>query len=392
MEASAIREILKVAASPDVISLAGGLPAPESFPLDLMPGLLQAVLTRHGAAALQYDASEGFRPLREALAPHLAARGVEATAEQVLVTSGSQGALDGIGKVLISPGDVVVMEAPTYLGALQAFNPYGPRYVQVETDEEGLLPASLEAVLARERVAFVYAVPTFQNPTGRTLSRERRIQVARILQQHDTLLVEDDPYSDLRYVGEALPPVRALAPEHVVYLGTLSKTFAPGLRVGFCVAPAEVQRLLVIARQGVDLHTSTLSQALAAEYLEGGHLDARLPATLDLYRPRRQALLDAFERHLPEGFRWTRPDGGMFLWVQGPHGHGRPPLDTERLYQRAVLRGVAFVPGRHFYVDGDSPAARASMRFNFTASEPEILDHAVRLLAEAIDEELAAQA
>lgn len=385
MEASAIREILKVAVSPDVISLAGGLPAPESFPLDLLPGLLDAVVSRYGAAALQYDASEGFAPLREALVPHLAVRGVEATAEQVLITSGSQGALDGLGKVLISPGDVVAVEAPTYLGALQAFNPYQPRYVQIETDEEGLLPESLDRVLAQERVAFVYAVPTFQNPTGRTLSAQRRRQVAAILQQHDTLLVEDDPYSDLRYVGEALTPIRSLAPEHVVYLSTLSKTFAPGLRVGLCVAPAEVHRWLVIARQGVDLHTSTLNQALAAEYLAGGHLDARLPATIDLYRPRREALLAAFARELPEGFRWTEPDGGMFVWMQGPHG-----LDAERLYARAVQRGVAFVPGRYFFVDDQAPGARSTMRFNFTSSEPEVLDHAVRLLAEAIDEELAA--
>lgn len=387
MEASAIREILKVASSPDVISLAGGLPAVESFPLDLMPALLEAVLERHGGAALQYDASEGFRPLREALVPLLADRGVHVTADEVLITSGSQGALDGLGKVLISPGDVVVVEAPTYLGALQAFNPYQPRYVQVETDEEGLLPESLDRVLASERVAFVYAVPTFQNPTGRTLSAARREQVARILRDHEALLVEDDPYSALRYVGEPVAPIRSLAPEHVVYLSTLSKTFAPGLRVGLCVAPAEVQRWLVIARQGVDLHTGTLDQALAAEYVAGGHLEARLPATLDLYRPRREALLAAFERYLPEGCRWTRADGGMFVWVEGPRG-----LDAERLYARAVARGVAFVPGRYFYVDDEVPGARSAMRFNFTACEPEVLDHAVRLLAETMHEELSEQA
>ncbi len=384
MGASAIREILKVATSPDVISLAGGLPATESFPVSLMPSLLQSVLERYGGGALQYDASEGFRPLREALVPHLARRGVHVNADEVLVTSGSQGALDGLGKVLISPGDVVAVEAPTYLGALQAFNPYEPRYVQVETDDEGLLPESLDRVLATEPVRFVYAVPTFQNPTGRTLSPARRHQVAEVLRARDALLVEDDPYSDLRYVGEPVDPIRSLAPEHVVYLTTLSKTFAPGLRVGVCIAPADVQRWLVVARQGVDLHTGTLDQALAAEYLAGGHLEERLPLIRDLYRPRREALLAAFERHLPEGCRWTEPDGGMFLWVQGP-----PGLDAERLYARAIERGVAFVPGRYFYVDDSVPGARATMRFNFTASEPDVLDGAVRLLAEAIHEELA---
>jgi 2-aminoadipate transaminase len=231
-------------------------------------------------------------------------------------------------------------------------------------------------------VKFVYAVPTFQNPTGRTLSLERRHHVAEILRRHDALLVEDDPYSDLRYVGERVTPIKALAPDHVVYLGTLSKTFAPGLRVGFAVAPAEIHRWLVIARQGVDLHTSTLSQALGAEYLLGGHLDRRLPRTLALYEPRRAALLEAFERYLPEGFRWTRPDGGMFLWVEGPAG-----LDSQRLYDRAIQRGVAFVPGRYFFVD--QSRGMATLRMNFTASEPEVLDHAVRLIADAISDELA---
>lgn len=381
MEASAIREILKVATSPNVVSLAGGLPAPASFPLELMEELMGNVLAKYGAQALQYDASEGFAPLREALVPHLADRGVRASVEEILVFSGSQGVLDGLGKILISPGDVVAVETPTYLGALQAFNPYEPRYVPMETDDEGLIPASLEAVLAREAVKFVYLVPTFQNPTGRTLSLERRRAVAAILERHHALLIEDDPYSALRYEGEAVPPIKTLAPGNVVYISTLSKTFAPGLRLGFCVAPELIRRWLVIARQGVDLHTSTLGQALAAEYLVGGHLERQLPRIIELYRPRQQAMLDALARHLPEDFRWTHPEGGMFVWVTGPAG-----FDAERMYARCVERGVAYVPGKYFFIDQE--AGLGTLRMNFTAESPEVIARAVSTIAEVIAEEL----
>lgn len=379
MEASAIREILHAASSPGVISLAGGLPADDSFPIALMESLMAAVLGRYGGRALQYDASEGFQPLREALVPHLGARGVTATAEDVVVFTGSQGVLDAAGKVLISPGDVVAVEAPTYLGALQAFNPYEPRYVQIETDDDGLIPEALDAALARQRVKFIYLVPTFQNPTGRTLSLERRRAVAEILRRRDALLIEDDPYSDLRYTGAALPPIHSLAPEHVVYISTLSKTFAPGLRLGFCVAPEALRRWLVIARQGVDLHTSTLGQALATEYVAGGHLERQLPAILDLYRPRQQAMLDALERHLPEGFRWTRPEGGMFVWVQGPAG-----LDSEALNRQVLARGVAFVPGKYFFVE--QAEGLSTLRMNFTAADPEAIDRAVGIIGETVTE------
>ncbi|MFN0094889.1 MAG: PLP-dependent aminotransferase family protein [Dehalococcoidia bacterium] len=382
MEASAIREILKVASSPGVISLAGGLPAAESFPLDLMEELMGTVLAKHGGRALQYDASEGWGPLREALVPHLAQRGVDAAAGEIVVFSGSQGVLDALGKILISPGDVVAVEAPTYLGALQAFNPYEPRYAEIATDDDGLIPESLDAVLGREPVKLVYLVPTFQNPTGRTLPLARRQQVAEILRRHNVLLVEDDPYSDLRYSGERVPPIRSLAPEHVAYVSTLSKTFAPGLRLGFCVAPEPILRWMVIARQGVDLHTSTLTQALAAEYVSGGHLERQVPKIIELYRPRQEAMLDALGRHLPEDFHWTRPQGGMFVWVEGPAG-----LDAVRLYGRALERGVAFVPGRYFFVD--DAAGHATLRMNFTAADPATIDRALGTLGEAIAEELA---
>ena len=384
MAASAVREILKVASSPGVISLAGGLPAAESFPLEIMEELTGTVLAKYGAKALQYDASEGFGPLREALAPHLLARGVTASADEILVFSGSQGVLDTAGKIYISPGDVVAVEAPTYLGALQAFNPYEPRYVELETDDGGLIPESLDRVLATERVKFVYLVPTFQNPTGRTLSLVRRKQVAEILMRHDALLLEDDPYSDLRYSGERVAPIKSLAPDHVIYVSTLSKTFSPGLRVGFCVAPVDTHQWMVIARQGVDLHTSTWTQALAAEYISGGHLERQLPRIIELYRPRQQAMLAALERHLPEDFQWTRPEGGMFVWIRASAG-----IDTERLYPRVVERGVAFVPGKFFYVHQEDGVS--TLRMNFTAADPETIDRAVAIIGDVIAEELGAR-
>ncbi len=383
MEASVIREILKVASSPGMISLAGGLPAPESFPVDLIEELTGAVLAKHGSRALQYDASEGFMPLREALVDHLARRGIPTTADGVLVMSGSQSLLDGIGKILISPGDAVAVEAPTYLGALQAFDPYEPRYVELETDDDGLNPASLDDVLSANRVKFTYLVPTFQNPTGRTLSLERRRQVAEILQHHDALLLEDDPYSDLRYAGVPVPPIKSLAPGNVVYSTTLSKTFAPGLRLGVCVAPPFIQRWLVTARQGVDLHTNTFAQALAAEYLAAGHLERQLPKILALYAPRQQAMLESLERHLPEDFRWSRPEGGMFVWVEGPDR-----FDAESLQRRVIERGVAFVPGKYFYTSPE--AGGATLRMNFTAADPATIEYAVSLIADASAEELAA--
>ena len=245
MGASAIREILKVVSQPGMTSLAGGIPAPASFPMEIIGKLSSAVLETYASSAFQYDHTEGFPPLREALVGHLAAKGVNATAEQVLVTSGSQGALDAIGKLLISKGDRVAVEAPTYLGALQAFNPYEPDYLRLATDGDGVIPESLDEVLRAQRVKFVYLVPTFQNPTGRTLPLERRRRIAEILRRHDALLFEDDPYSDLRYRGEAPPTIQSMAPEHVVYAGTLSKTFAPGLRIGFLVAPEAIRRWLV---------------------------------------------------------------------------------------------------------------------------------------------------
>ena len=380
MGVNAIREILKVVSQPGMISLAGGIPAPESFPLDLMRPLYQTVLDKYGAAALQYDPTEGFGPLREALVDQLHPRGIHAAAKEILIASGSQGVLDALGMVLISKGDRVAVEAPTYIGALQAFTPYEPRYVTIATDEQGLVPEALEAALQEKKIKFIYLVPTFQNPTGRTLSLERRMAVARLIQKYDALLVEDDPYSALRYRGDHLPPIKSLARNHVVYVSTLSKVFAPGLRIGYCVPPESLRKWLVIVKQGIDLHTSTFGQALAAEYLIGGHLQAHLPKILALYKPRQEAMLAAMDRFFPSAFSWSRPEGGMFIWAQGPLG-----LDMAAVYLKAVARKVAFVPGQYFYAHPGQGIE--TIRLNFTMADEQTLTQAIAVLAEVLEDQ-----
>ena len=376
MQASAIREILKVVAQSGMISLAGGIPAPESFPMEIIRQLTNDVLDEFGSAALQYDKTEGFEPLRTTLVPHLRERGVaNVNMETLTIFSGSQGVLDLVAKILITPGDKIAIEAPSYLGAISAFNAYEPDYVSVMTDDEGIIPDALEKVLKENRIKLVYLVPTFQNPTGRTLSLERRKQVAELIQQYDVLLLEDDPYSALRYSGTPLPPIQQFAPEHVVYSSTFSKILAPGLRIGYCVAPEALARWLVIAKQGTDLHTQSFGQAIAALYLSGGYLKEHLPKIIELYRPRRDAMLATLDACMPDGFRWTKPEGGMFLWMQGPDG-----FDGDALYEACIERQVAFVPGKYFFFD--ESIGISTMRFNFTMVTEDVIETAMQIVAD----------
>lgn len=377
MGVNVIREILKVVAQPGMISLAGGIPAPESFPIDIIRELTGIVIEKYASGAFQYGPTEGFWPLREALVDYLKKREINADAGEILIASGSQGVLDAIGKVLISRGDQVAVEAPTYLGALQAFTPYEPEYVRMDTDEDGLIPDSLETVLAAGKIKFVYLVPTFQNPTGRTIPLERRREIAAIITRYNALLVEDDPYGSLRYRGRDILPIKALAPDNVVYISTLSKVFAPGLRIGFCHAPGQIRKWLVIVKQGTDLHTSTFNQALAAEYLAGGFLENHLPKIIALYRPKQEAMLAALDASFPDGFKWSRPEGGMFLWVEGPDG-----FDMEALYFKAIKQNVAFVPGKYFFTSQDE--GMETMRLNYTMTDEETIHNSIRTLSEVI--------
>lgn len=377
MDVNVIREILKVVSQPGMVSLAGGIPAPESFPMEIMRDLTSIVIDKYGSSAFQYDPTEGFGPLRDTLVDYLRQKGIQSKKEDILVASGSQGVLDAIGKVFISKGDQVAVEAPTYLGALQAFTPYEPEYIRLDTDDNGLIPGSLEKVLDRGGIKFICLVPTFQNPTGRTIPLERRQEIAAIIKKHDALLIEDDPYSSLRYRGTDVPTLKSLAPGNVVYISTLSKVLAPGLRIGFCAAPEQIRKWLVIVKQGTDLHSSTFNQALAAEYISGGFLAKHLPNIINLYRPKQEAMLAALDNYFPDQFRWSRPAGGMFIWAEGPRG-----LDMEQLYWKAVEKKVAFVPGKYFY---SSPGEGIeTMRLNFTMTDEATIDRSIKTLSEVI--------
>lgn len=373
MGENAIREILKVVSKDGMISLAGGIPSPESFPLDIIKELSQKVLSDYGGQVLQYGLTEGYGPLREILSEFVGANGIKSTKDDIVITSGSQGALDSIAKVLISKGDKIAVEAPTYLGAISAFNPYGPEYMTIDTDENGIIPESLENLIKNNNLKFIYLVPTFQNPTGRTLSLERRKTVAELIKRYNILLIEDDPYSALRYGGKELPPIKSFAPDNTIYIGTLSKILSPGLRVGFIIAPETIRNWSVVAKQGIDLHTGSFSQFIAYEYIKGGYFKKHLPYILDLYKPRKDAMLDALSEYFPDSCRWSKPEGGMFIWVEGPSGE-----DTENLYKRAVDQNVAFVPGKFFFTNG---SGGSTMRLNFTMSSPVEIDTAIKRLA-----------
>ena len=382
MGANAIREILKVVSKPGMVSLAGGIPAPASFPMEIIETLTQTVMEKYGSSAFQYDPTEGFLPLRCALVPLLQDRGIAADEQEINISSGSQGVLDAVGKILIARGDKIAVEAPTYLGALSAFNPYQPQYVRLETDDEGLIPESLEQAFKNHPIKFVYLVPTFQNPTGRTIPLERRKKIAELIIKYNGLLVEDDPYSTLRYQGQPQPPIKSMAPDHVVYISTLSKIFAPGLRIGFYVAPELIRKWLVLVKQGVDLHTSTFNQALAAEYLTGGHLKRHLPTILNLYKPKQAAMLQSIQRYFPPEFSCARSEGGMFLWVQGPRG-----FDMVKLYHRAVNNNVAFVPGTFFYAHAGEGIE--TMRLNYTMADERTIQGAIGKLGEMMGASIA---
>lgn len=377
MKASAIREILKLASDPKMISLGGGLPSPESFPMEIFLSLCEKVNSKYGTKALQYDATEGFKPLREALVGYLNDKNIPAVFENVLITSGSQGMLDTIGKIFISKGDKIAVEAPTYLGALQAFNAYEPTYIKMDMDEEGLIPESLEEVITNHDVKFIYVVPTFQNPTGRTISLERRKKIAEIITKHDKLLVEDDPYSQLRFRGEELPTIKSLAPDNVLYTSTFSKIFAPGLRAGFSVAPSSIARWMVIAKQGVDLHTSTLTQAIAAEYLIGGYLPEQIRKIVGLYQPKQEAMYQALKNYCDECLTYEKPDGGMFYWAKGSKG-----LDMEEVHVKTIEKGVGFVPGKFFFTEPG--AGKETIRLNYTNVTVEQIEKAVKVLGEVL--------
>jgi len=377
MNPSAIRELLKSLNVPGMISGAGGFPAADSFPVEVIRGLIDKVLREKGAAVLQYGITEGYPPLRAALAEYVRERGICCSPEEVCVSTGAQTAIDAASKILLDPGDCMAVEAPTFLAALNVFRAYQARIIAVESDEEGAIPEDLERVLDAYPIKFTYLIPTFQNPTGRTLSRRRREKVAEILVRRGALAVEDDPYYELRYRGEALPTLKSFAPDNVIYLGSLSKVFSPGMRLGYYIAPPPFQEFMTTSRQAVDVHAGHLAQAAADEYIRGGHLKACLPSIVELYRSRLETMLKTLDDCLPEGFARSNPDGGMFVWISGPAG-----FDAVKAQREALSKKVAFVPGGAFFADASRGGN--TLRLNFTLVPEDKIREGLAILAEAL--------
>jgi 2-aminoadipate transaminase len=377
IKTSAVREILKVAERPDIHSFAGGLPAPELFPLEAIAEAHAEVLATEGRAALQYSITEGFGPLREWICGHLQKRGRVANADQVLITNGSQQGIDLVAKVLLDPGDLVVVENPSYLAALQTFGAFEAKFATVGSDDQGMRTDDLERLLATHKPKLVYVVANFQNPKGTTLSLERRRELVRLAQRHRFLILEDDPYGELRFTGDHLPSLAAFDDEGVVVsLGTFSKTLAPGLRLGWVVGPRDFVRSLTIAKQSTDLHTATLAQRAVAKLLTRFDYNAHLESLRPVYGARANAMLDALKLHMPAGTRWTTPEGGMFLWVELPAG-----LSGDALLPRAIEQKVAFVPGSPFFANNPRPEF---LRLNYSNRPPDLITEGMRRLGAVI--------
>jgi 2-aminoadipate transaminase len=379
LTSSVIREILKITERPEVTSFAGGLPSPDTFPVERVLASTQTILTTAPTPALQYGPTEGYMQLREWIAARHSAGSVRIDPADVLVTTGSQQALDLLGKTLIDPGSRVLVETPTYLGALQAFSLSEPTFVSIPSNENGPQPEMLtQDVLSGAR--FMYCLPNFQNPTGRRIPLAQRQQLAKVAVDAGLLVVEDDPYGALSYNGDVLPTLKSMMPDNVVYLGSFSKVLTPGLRVGYLIAPQALHRKLVQAKQAADLHTPSFTQRIVYECVKDGFLDTHIPTICQLYRQRCQVMLQAMQEHFPTGVTWNRPEGGMFIWVNLP-----PGMDSVELLQKAIAENVAFVPGAPFFANEPQ---RNTLRLSFVTVPPERIQHGIAVLGALIEREL----
>lgn len=384
MSASEIRELLKLLNRPEIISFAGGIPDPDFFPTAAIAHAYEKIFHSNAGAgsALQYTISEGHTPLREWICAYMGRHGIKAGLDEVLVTSGSQQALDFVGKLLIGPGDPVVVTSPTYLGALQAFSPYEPRYLSIPMDEEGPDLAALEAALA-EKPKFFYLVPDFQNPNGTTVSLARREALLDLCVAHGVPVVEDAAYTELRYDGEALPPIVGIdaarnggKPTNVIYCGSFSKTMVPAMRVGWVIAAAEVVNRLVLMKQAADLHASTINQIILHDVVQHT-FDSHVKSLRGHYKERRDAMLSALEEFAPAGVTWTKPLGGMFVWLELPEH-----VNGTQLLERAIKEAnVAFVPGSAFFADR---SGQNTIRLSFSATKPERIREGIRRICDLL--------
>ena len=385
-EGSAIRGILKLASNPEVISFAGGLPAPELFPVEEMKKVALAVLEEQGRAAMQYYATDGYPPLREAIAERMNRKlHTNVTADSILVTNGSQQCLDFVGRVFLDEGDKIIVESPSYLGALNAFKAYGPEFIEIPTDEDGMIMSELEkALAANPDVKFIYVIPDFQNPSGRTWPIERRKQFMEIINKYEIPVAEDNPYGELRFEGEIFPSLKSYDTKGLVlFFGTFSKIFAPGFRLGWVSASPEILEKFNISKQAADLQASTISQMEMAKFIEMYDLDAHVEKIKEVYGKRRTIMLDAMDEYFPEGIKFTRTDGGLFTWVTLPEG-----IDAAQLMKDVVLpNNVAYVPGEPFYPNGGNAN---HFRMNYSCMPEDKIVEGVKRLGKALHEAMAA--
>lgn len=375
IRASEIREILKLTTRSDIISFAGGLPAPDYFPVEALKEISDEVLSTMGQDALQYNQTEGYLPLREQIAARMNRQGMKVSAKDILILSGSQQGLDFSGKIFTDEKDVVLCESPSYLGAINAFRSYGAEFMEVKTDEEGMVMADLEEKLQKnERIKAIYVIPDFQNPTGRTWSLERRKSLLSLAERYGKVIIEDNPYGELRYEGEAIPSVYALDEEGlVVYLGTFSKTFCPGLRIGFASAKETLLNKYIMVKQGADLHTNAMAQRQLSLFLDRYDFDAHIQKLIGLYDERRQVMLKAIDETFPRTIQVEKPKGGLFLWMQVD-----PAIDTKVLLEKAIEKKVAFVPGHSFFPNG---GVQNTLRLNFSNMDNERIQEGIHRLS-----------
>ncbi|QJW47379.1 PLP-dependent aminotransferase family protein [bacterium BFN5] len=379
MKASEIREILKITQRPEVISFAGGLPAPELFPIEEMKQVARIVLEESGSQALQYSTTEGFAPLRQHIAQRMNHKfNTRVHSDNILITSGSQQALDFSGKLFLNEGDIVLCESPTYLAAISAFKAYQPRFIEVPTDEDGMVIADLQQILEQhDLIKLVYIIPDFQNPTGRTWSVERRQQFIDVMSRYEIPVIEDNPYGELRFEGEIPPSIKSLdRTGNVIFVSTFSKTFCPGLRIGWIAADQNLIEKYVLIKQGADLHTSSISQREISKYLDLYDFDANIVKIVQVYRQRRNAIIDAMQNYFPDDIQFNRPQGGLFTWVELPQH-----VKAVELLQSCLQQDVAFVPGDSFF---PNRIVKNTFRLNYSNMPEERIFEGIQRLAKAI--------
>ena len=384
MKASEIRELLKLTQQPEIISFGGGMPSPDSFPIKIIKKISDKVLKEYGPQALQYGPTEGLADLRRVIIKRLRKRGIKCYEDEIIITSGSQQVLDLVAKIFLNPRDYVVIESPTYLGALVAFNAYQPKYIAIPMDNRGMITNELEKKLKgirKSKIDFIYTVPTFQNPLGVTMSLERRKHLLEIAEKHDIMILEDDAYSNLRYSGKDMPSIKSMDKnKRVIYTHTFSKSLAPGFRLAYVVGEREKIKKMTIAKQGADLCTNTFVQYIANEYIKSGMIDKQIVKIRKMYKKKRDIMLRSLEKHFPRGCKWTKPDGGMFIWVTVPS-----KIDTRDLFLDAVKEKVAFVHGAAFRVDGKG---HNTMRLNFSNTDNKRIDVGIKRLGNLIKKKM----